>query len=56
MAHNVANEDPGNFVPMFAIWSVIVLSLLVGRFFVSLSLTSEIQELTKRVEALEAKQ
>ena len=55
MAHDVANEDPGNFVPMFAIWSVIVLSLLVGRF-VSLSLTSEIEKLTKRVEALEAKQ
>ena len=55
MAHDVANEDPGNFVPMFVIWSVIVLSLLVGRF-VSLSLTSDVQELTKRVEALEAKQ
>ena len=55
MAHYVADEDPGNFVPIFTIWSVIVLSLLVGRF-VSLSLTSEMQELTKRVEALEAKQ
>ena len=55
MAHYVADEDPGNFVPMFAIWSVIVLSLLVGRF-VTLSLTADVQELTKRVEALEAKQ
>lgn len=55
MAHDVANEDPGNFVPMFAIWSVIVLSLLVGRF-VTVSLTSDVQELIKRVEALEAKQ
>lgn len=55
MAHDVASEDPGNFVPMFAIWSVIVLSLLVGRF-VAVSLTSDVQELTKRVEALEAKQ
>lgn len=55
MAHDVANEDPGNFVPMFAIWSAIVLSLLVGRF-VTLSITSNVQDLTKRVEALEAKQ
>jgi len=54
MAHDVANEDPGNFVPMFAIWSVIMLSLLVGRF-VTLSLTSDVQDLTKRVEALEGK-
>ena len=55
MAHDVANEDPGNFVPMFAIWLVIVLSLLVGRF-VTLSISSNVQELIKRVEALEAKQ
>lgn len=55
MAHDVANEDPGNFFQMFAIWSMIVLSLLVGRF-VTLSLGSNVQELTKRVEALEAKQ
>jgi len=55
MAHDVANEDSSNFVPMFAVWSVIMLSLLVGRF-VTLSLTSNVQDLTKRVEALEAKQ
>ena len=55
MAHDVANEDPGNFVPMFAIWLVIVLALLVGRF-VTFSLRSDVEQLVKRVEALEAKQ
>jgi len=55
MAHDVANEDPGNFIPMFAIWSVIVLALLAGRF-ATLSLNHEVRELAKRVEALEAKQ
>ena len=55
MAHDVANEETPSLIPGFIVVMLFAMILLAGRF-VALSINGEVRELSKRVQALEAKQ
>ena len=55
MAHDVANEEP-NCIVMFIAVSVVIGILMTANQFFAISLRSDVKQLIKRVEALEAKQ